>query len=289
MTTKRDDKPQHEICKPLHSRAATREVLTKQVDTGKELLSRSVQNESQLAALSADHRKWDTFNEMMLDQYFTTDHFRKVYDQAPGFAIMTFVDEEPRPLSERLSNVRDSIQYEVERLESIVDVLDMTPEDSVASQNRELDRREGVRPQSVFLVHGHNGQLLAEVEAYLRKLKLGPIILKDEPNRGQTIIEKIETNANVGFVVVLLTGDDEGREMGAGELRRRARQNVVLELGYFMGHLGRKNVCAICEDGVELPSDYGGALYIKSTDWKLKLSQELKSGGIQFSVDDVIS
>jgi predicted nucleotide-binding protein len=35
--------------------------------------------------------------------------------------------------------------------------------------------------------------------------------------------------------VVLLTSDDEGRQVGVGELKRRARQNVVLELGLFVG------------------------------------------------------
>ena len=47
------------------------------------------------------------------------------------------------------------------------------------------------------------------------------------------------------------------------ELRPRARQKVVLELGLFIGKLGRANVCALYSDGVEIPSDYHGVLYVR--------------------------
>jgi predicted nucleotide-binding protein len=98
------------------------------------------------------------------------------------------------------------------------------------------------RPASkkVFLVHGRDTGALESVEAFLRKLSLAVTILKDEPNKGQTIIEKVESNADVGFAVVLLTGDDEGRQRRVADtLLPRARQNAIFELGYFIGLLGR--------------------------------------------------
>ena len=59
------------------------------------------------------------------------------------------------------------------------------------------------------------------------------------------MIEKVEANSDVGFAVVLLTPDDEGRKKGTElELESRVRQNVLLELGYFIGRLGREKVCA---------------------------------------------
>jgi predicted nucleotide-binding protein len=86
--------------------------------------------------------------------------------------------------------------------------------------------------------------------------------------------------------VVLLTPDDEGREVGSKDpLSPRARQNVVLELGFFVGRLGRKCVCAIFR-GVEIPSDYLGVLYIPLDEggaWQLRLAKELKAAG--FGVD----
>ena len=64
------------------------------------------------------------------------------------------------------------------------------------------------------------------------------------------------------FAVILMTCDDLGRLNEAGEDDRpRARQNVVLELGFAMGVLGRRRVAILHEDGVELPSDIKGVAY----------------------------
>lgn len=124
--------------------------------------------------------------------------------------------------------------------------------------------------------------------ALLEKLDQDVIILRDEPNQGRTIIEKFEDYANVGFAVVLLTPDDHGglREKGADGLKPRARQNVIFELGYFIGKLTRKRVCALYIDGVEKPSDYDGVIFTLLDDggaWRLQLARELKAAG--FNID----
>ena len=68
-------------------------------------------------------------------------------------------------------------------------------------------------------------------------------------------MEKFEENAKrADIAFALLTPDDFATEEGSG----RARQNVIFELGFFVGKLGRKNVCALYEDGVEIPSDFQG-------------------------------
>ena len=64
------------------------------------------------------------------------------------------------------------------------------------------------------------------------------------------------------------------------ELNPRARQNVVFELGYFMGKLGRERVCLLLKDQVELPSDIGGIVYIymdPNSGWKAKLHQNIRA------------
>lgn len=133
----------------------------------------------------------------------------------------------------------------------------------------------------VFLVHGSDHAAKEAVKQFLTRLDLDPVILHEQPNQGRTIIEKFEVSSNdVVFAVVLLTADDTGgawREDGLIEMGPRARQNVVLELGYFMGRLGRSRVCALY-DGVELPSDFQGVVYIPfdaAGAWKAKLAQEL--------------
>jgi len=101
------------------------------------------------------------------------------------------------------------------------------------------------------------------------------------------IIEKLEEfAATAAFAVVLLTADDCGGSGQTAERRPRARQNVVFELGYFIGALGRSRVAVVYEDGVELPSDMNGILYTvldPAGAWKLGLGRELRAAG--FAVD----
>lgn len=82
--------------------------------------------------------------------------------------------------------------------------------------------------------------------------------------------------------MILLTGDDRGGlgEVDSASYRPRARQNVVLELGYFLGRLGRRHVCVLHEPGVEIPSDYDGVVYVPLDPggaWQLRLAKEMKA------------
>jgi predicted nucleotide-binding protein len=136
----------------------------------------------------------------------------------------------------------------------------------------------------VFVIHGHNTSAKESTARFLEKLGLEAVILHEQPNSGDTIIEKFQLNSNVSFAVALLTGDDEAREAGTGsKLKRRARQNVLFEFGFFIGKLGRKRVCALVEEGVEIPSDYQGVVFIPfdtSGHWKFDLIRELKAVGL---------
>jgi predicted nucleotide-binding protein len=100
-------------------------------------------------------------------------------------------------------------------------------------------------------------------------------VLDEEPGRGADILGKLLANAQkAAYAVVLLTGDDEGRVIGAPDLQRRARQNVILELGLFIGLLGRDKVIALYEPGVEIPSDHLGVTYVEldpNKAWRIDL------------------
>ena len=146
-------------------------------------------------------------------------------------------------------------------------------------------------PSSVFVVQGHD-EVRERVARLLEHLGLRPIILQEQPNRGQTIIEKFESYASVGFAVVLLTPDDVGRSASNPEdLKPRARQNVIFELGFFVAALGRRRVCALYKGDVELPSDYRGVVYIPidpADGWQLKLARELKYAGLDVDLNKVM-
>ena len=136
----------------------------------------------------------------------------------------------------------------------------------------------------VFVVHGKDSGAKETVARFLTKLKLQPIILHEEPNQGRTIIEKFEDSAQVGFAVVLLTPDDTCCSEEDPDTRQsRARQNVILELGFFLGTLGRARTFPLRKGDVQLPSDYDGVIYTPLDDlgaWKTKLIKELQAAGL---------
>lgn len=142
----------------------------------------------------------------------------------------------------------------------------------------------------IFIVHGHDKEALAEVARLLTQLGLVPIILHEQPNKGRTIIEKFEEEGKVGFAIVLLTPDDLGKAKDDSALGRRARQNVILELGYFVGSVGRSRVCALVRGDLELPSDIAGVVYERFDDagaWKYKLARELRDAGYDLDMNKV--
>jgi predicted nucleotide-binding protein len=159
-----------------------------------------------------------------------------------------------------------------------------------AREKRHTPRAENVR--RVFIVHGQNDVLKTSVARLLEKLDLEPIILHEQPNLGRTIIEKFIDHSDVAFAVVLLTADDRGglAEVSPAKYKRRARQNVILELGYFLGALGRKRVAAIYQRDVEIPSDYTGVLFIPydhSGSWQLRLAKEIRASGISIDLNKI--
>lgn len=134
----------------------------------------------------------------------------------------------------------------------------------------------------IFIVHGHDGEARETVARFISTIGLEPVILHEQANRGRTVIEKVEANSDVGFAIVLLTADDLGRSKDATELEPRARQNVLLELGYFIAKLGRDHVCALKRGDVAIPSDFAGVVWEEMDSkggWKQSLGRELQAAG----------
>lgn len=139
---------------------------------------------------------------------------------------------------------------------------------------------DGGHPNRVFIVHGHDDDVRNAVVGFLQSAGLDPIILHEQANMGRHLLTKfIEEAELVTFAVVLMTADDTGSRAGE-ELQPRARQNVILELGYFLAHLGQQRVCALVTPGLETPSDFDGIVYIRideQEDWKQQLMRELRA------------
>jgi predicted nucleotide-binding protein len=139
--------------------------------------------------------------------------------------------------------------------------------------------------KEVLIVHGHDERRKHEVARLVAKLtKNERVILHEQAEEGRTIIEKFEAHAaDTGYAIAIATGDDVGRSRSSTEDQPRARQNVILELGFFYGALGRSRTALLYEDGVELPSDLDGIARIGLDDsggWKLRLARDLDKSGI---------
>ena len=140
----------------------------------------------------------------------------------------------------------------------------------------------------VFIVHGHDELAKTEVARFVEKLGFEAIILSEQPNEGKTIIEKIEDYADVGFAIVLYTECDEGRAIGFSDLKKRARQNVVFEHGFFIGRLGRNHVQALKKGEIELPNDISGVVYTPMDEakaWQFKVAKEMKKVGYNIDLN----
>jgi len=136
--------------------------------------------------------------------------------------------------------------------------------------------------RKVFVVHGHDDHAKEMMARFLEKNDFEAIVLHEQASGNKTIIEKIEHYADVGFAIILLTPDDMGKSKDADSYQPRARQNVILELGYFMGKLGRNRVCAFKSGDLQIPTDFSGIIWNELDNagaWKQILSKELREAG----------
>jgi predicted nucleotide-binding protein len=239
-----------------------------QLDRGQALPNVSI-NENDEA-----HR-WYDFTAELLRQIASTDELTDDFTGKSGFSFDPDI----------------STGAYLKKLLSIYDRLELLP---VPEQSNKLTspRSPSLSGRSVFVVHGHDDGSKEAVARFLGKLDLAPVILHEQPNRGRTIIEKFVDHSEVAFAVVLFTPDDVGHPAGdASQSKPRARQNVVLELGFFMAALGRARVCVLYKGGVELPSDYSGVLYLEMDaqgSWRFRLAAEIKAAGIDVDLNKAI-
>lgn len=140
---------------------------------------------------------------------------------------------------------------------------------------------------TVFIIHGHDDELKIELQLLLTRAKIKNIVLHEQPDKGRTIIEKlIEEGISANYAVAIFSPDDN-MENGV----KRPRQNVILELGYFIGRLGKQRVRILKKGNVELPSDLNGILYEpydKENNWRLKILKELDAIGLNVDIDTVL-
>lgn len=268
-----------------------KDVLANRIQIAEEILNRQIQTRPQLEEAKQNYYDWDDYNSELLKQSFNNEYneYKTDYDRVNQFFGLVVGGNRQR---DELKEFKDKVQNKINNLKQLVAKIELIKSevpDKVVSNS--TTSSEDISNNNVFIVHGHNNEVKINVARTLEKLGLNPIILHEQANSGKTIIEKFEEHSNVGFAIILLTDDDLGKAKKDENLNPRARQNVILELGYFIGKLGRNKVCPLYTKGVELLSDLYGLLYLEidsSEYWKISLAKELKTVGYDIDVNKII-
>lgn len=311
--------------KPLHNRQLTmgkdelKAALTDRIEKGKALGLLTLPTRDDMAGCS-DHyvgqvalelkvkkrkyvdefSKWSAYNVELLKRAFGSpdNEYLKQYESA-GRTTYVFTR-----ISDFVKIYQREITGKISYLESLVERMPLLPEieekqpvmgienckDSIMET---MNRKDSHR---IFIVHGHDSDLRTQVENLVRQLNYDPIVLFMRPSMGGTIIEKIEREAgDVAFAIVLYTacdwGNDKERVHDITDLNSRARQNVVFEHGYMCALLGRSRVCAVVEQGVEIPGDLSGIVYVPYDDkgkWRFDIVREMRAVGLDADANNLV-
>lgn len=288
--------------KLLVSREEARQKIQARIEKGEQLHSKEIRSDDELEKTRAESRKWSDYNKTLLLRLFdSTSIAEDAYTDFNKLRPILLASSGSTPLSDlsdELRRYQNAMSSNVHSLESIRDQLELYDEPSEMLQA--ISGNEGVSamPQSiygteVFIVHGHDDEAKETVARFVENFGIEATILHEQANRGQTIPEKFEEHASeAGFAIILLTPDDVGASKDKiKNLKPRARQNVVLELGYFWGRLGRGRVCVLHKGGVELPSDMQGLLYVPMNspdEWQLPLAREMKQAGLPIDLNKLV-
>lgn len=259
-----------------------------QIEKGKLLLELQIKNQEELDRARSEKKKWSDYNEELLRRMVDTEDL--VEDYYPGVGLIAL---RRVPFNAQVIGFRSDVRNLITRLESILGRLELIPEPPEPARSAKLQQATGVTlSDRVFVVHGRDEETRESVARFIEKLGLRAIILDEQPNEGRTIIEKFEDHGDVGFAVVLLTPDDVGASKDeCSNLQPRARQNVILELGFFIGRLGRKQVCALLKGGIEIPSDFSGVLWVPldpNGAWRFALAKEMKAAGLGMDLNKLV-
>lgn len=283
--------------KLLVSRETAEEQIQGQIDVGKILRDQSIDSDDEYELASKEAVNWSKYNRDLLIKLFgnsaiTEDYRNYIYDELDlnefeGQLFIGHIENYKAYVKKKIYEYRENLSGSLKSLEGIQDRLKLF---------EEPDPPKRIYGDKIFIVHGHDEAAKHKVARFIADLDLSETILDEQPGKGQTMIDKFEEHADeAGFAIVLLTGDDIGAQKNQEDkLQPRARQNVILELGYFIALLGRERVCVLYEKDVELPSDIHGLSYLSyvpmgnDEGWKLKLAREMRNIGLPINPENLL-
>ena len=247
------------------------DLIEEKMGYGEILLQFKIKNIQQWKSAEKKFKTWNSENYELLKFIFKNSKVAKDYSSSGWSIGRIFVSD--LKLSEKTAKLLHDIQDKLDKLNSIKLSLGIF----------KIQDKAGKRDNSkkLFFIYGTNCSSKTKVLNFIIKLGLEPIVLQEFIAGGKTLIDEILTRSEVKFAIGLLTPDNVGG-IQPDKLHFRADQNVILELGIFVGLLGRENVCSLYAGNLQLPEDYHGFEYIKidkSRKWKEQVFEELKNAG----------
>jgi predicted nucleotide-binding protein len=252
-------------------RQEVKQKLEERLQSGEALLNLPMRTDGQVHRAEPSFTSWDDYNSGLLVRLFATLEEAQLYVAEDSSFINL---RQPLGLRRKLEN-------RLGVLRTLLEQLDLY-EDKSNGEDLEMTTQD-----EVFIVHGRDDGIKEAAARWVLTLGFTPIILHEQANAGRTVFQKFKDHADrVVYALVLLTPDDVGRLASAtnAELKPRARQNVILELGYFLGALAPGRVCALYGGDLELPSDVNGVLYVQfdlAGAWKYQVLREMKAAGLK--------
>lgn len=266
------------------TRAEAREKLDERIGLGRGLLlaAERIMSEGELAGARRDFYTWHEYNVTMLQRLFTTPKPAEEY-RGRGWGGVASPD---------LTVMRDqhcrNVDRRIRQLESLVEQLDLYDEKMTPGGGRTAASETGTEPTkpAVFIIHGSDREAALDLQKVLGRecREIEAVMFEDRVNRSLTIIENLEMMiGEAAFGLAIFTPDDFV-EKGEGESYSQMRPNVVLELGWFYGHLGRRRAAVIRRKGTKVPSDLEGIYRIeygeRITDTLAEVREALRAAGL---------
>jgi predicted nucleotide-binding protein len=198
-------------------------------------------------------------------------------------------------------SVQEEIQEPGEKAKITV-VLDVgekkkepTPEEKKDNQPEVIKKEKTMEKTSipkVFVITGKDEKKKAAVASFLASLGVEPVIPQEDNGYKTNLVEKLGKNSEVTFAIILLVADEIGYpKEKPEEARLRASQKVIFELGFLMGRLPQNLVCALYEEGLDLPAEYQGNVFIPFDGggiWKLLTARAMKMAHVDIDMNKAV-
>lgn len=229
------------------------EKISLQIDTGLELQNEKIGTDKKLHAVETRFNQWNNENFNLLKKIFNFKSIAQEYSSS-NISVESFLTT-GLGLTEKIGKLQKRISGKCEKLVSIKSSLDLFSPTETA--------------QKIYFLHSSESEFATEVCEFLKQEKYDVLMLKQFAQAGSTIFDTLQNSDKVERAVIMLNHESATSNY--------PDQNLLLELGIFVGLLGRENVFAIRVPDTILPQDYHGFDYIESDDdWKKILKGKLE-------------